>query len=185
MSTTPTKRDALRRVSLHERTSDPHGDRQYTDDELAAHVAVDGVGGPAVHPQYLLARNSTTYFMWKGVVIEFSGTLAINHSFNVASLASQGAGVYRVEIDQNTINGVDISSLLVPSLAVYAPDSLEVVSIQLQPGAPAGFVDVYTYIMDVQGNSVFDVPYTLGANDIAWLQGLINVIDPNADPLPP
>lgn len=157
-----------------------------TIDELIEHVAVDGVGGPDVHPQYYLGRNIATYFPWKLMAVEFNGSLTIAHSFNVAGVANQGGGVYRVTLDQTTVQGNTIRDIIIPSFSVYAPDSTDgQVFISLQPGAPVGALDLYTYTLEVTGQNLFDVPYTLGVNDIVFAMGLGNVINPNHDPLPP
>jgi hypothetical protein len=183
------KETATRAVALHARNlpqPDPHGDRSYTDDVLAAHVAVDGVGGPAVHPQYTLGRNVVTYFPWKAVATEFNGLLVEKHSFNVAGITNPSPGTYRVEIDQDTINGVDIGEFLIPVVSIITPDSAgEGTFARFRPGAPAGFIDIYTYTLTVSGQQLLDTDYVLGANDTLWLLALLNVTDPNADPLPP
>lgn len=151
-----------------------------------SHVFLDTIGGPHAHPQYILARNIETYFPWKAVVSQFDGSLVQAQSFNVAGVTNSSPGVYRIEIDQNTIEGVDIGTILVPVLSIFTPDSLGVSTFaKFQSGAPTGFVDIYTFTLEISGQNLLDIDYVLGANDTVWFLGLLNVNDPNADPLPP
>lgn len=173
-------------AALQANPDDVHGTKAYTDQTMADHVATDATGGPAVHPQYMLTRNVVTYFPWKAAAVQFNGSLAITHSFNVTGVTDQGTGVYRIALNQTTINGNAIADFLVPVVSVFTPDSAgEAVFIRFNPGAPAGSIDVYCFTLVVAGQSLFDVDYTLGANDIVWVMALLNVADPNADPLPP
>jgi len=173
-------------AALQADPDDVHGTKAYSDAVMAGHVAVDGVGGPHVHPQHALIRNVVTYFPWKALATQFNGLLVQKHSFNVAGITNPSAGVYRIEIEQNTIEGTNIAEFLIPLVSIITPDSVgESVFAKFQPGAPAGFVDIYTFTLTISGQNLFDTDYVLGPNDTLWLLGLLNVIDANSDPLPP
>jgi hypothetical protein len=132
--------------------------------------------------------NALTWTPMKGFAVEFNGTLAIQHSYNVTAVTFQGAGtgVYRVQTDQDTINGNPIADVLIPAVNVVAPDALgEAVFARYQPGAPAGFLDVFVFTMAISGQNLLDDPYDLGPNDVVWMSALLNVELLGAEPLPP
>ena len=178
---------SVRRIHVPPTHHDAAEHRRQLATSLTAHYAVDAIGGPDVHDQYMLARNIATYFGWKAWAAQFNGALSLAHSFNIVGVTFQGAGTgtYRIELDQTTILGNPITDYLVPSVSVVAPDAVgEAVFARFQPGAPSPNVDIFTFTLAVSGQDLFDTPYDLGPNDIVFTMGLMNLTHPNHDPLP-
>ena len=132
--------------------------------------------------------NALTWLELKGFSVQFNGALSMAHSYNVTAVTFQGVGTgtYRVQLTQSTMVGVPIGDRLTPSVQVVAPDaSGESVFARFQPGAPTGFVDIYVFTMEVQGQNLFDEAYDIGPNDNVWVAGTINAQVGTAVPIPP
>jgi len=139
----------------------------------------------AENEELLRQDNGLTWLPLKGFAAEFNGVPTVAHSYNITAVTSPSAGVYRLEINQTTINGVPLTDMLIPTVEVFAPDAIgESVFARFQPGAPAGFIDVFTFTMTISGQNLFDDAYVLGVNDVVFVNGLLNVQIGSADPLP-
>lgn len=150
---------------------------------LSGELSVEGKAY-AENQELLRVDNGLTWLAVKGVAVQFNGSLTIAHSYNVTGVTSQGAGIYRVQATQGTIGGQPIADVLLPAVEVVAPDAAgESVFARFQPGAPAGFIDVYCFTLAISGQNLFDTDYTLGANDIVWVNGLMNVQIGTASPV--
>jgi len=104
MTTRVVKETATRAVNLHQRRPDPHGDRQYTDDGLAAHVA-----DPDPHTQYTLETDALEVFSFAaygGMFTSLPQSVGIGFAFETIPFTNQ-SGIPRnigINIVANTFS---------------------------------------------------------------------------------
>ena len=131
--------------------------------------------------------NSLSYHMVKGAVCKWRGAGASDpvlegQNWNVLSVTRQGVGLYRVQLDRVSLAEVNIAQYIYPLGTLYMDDITESYQWSLVAADTAvGWFDIQIYELGISGQDIIRVPIDMGVNDVFWLVGLLNVIEPDYD----
>lgn len=128
--------------------------------------------------------NLTTWLWAKGASLLIRGDLTIIDSYNVASVAKGGTGLYDITLDQTSIDGLSVHDLIIPVTNVYAPFAAEFATATFDGDISPGVIRVHVREFYIAGQNLRIQDYDLGPTEELWFGGLLNWVDPNAENLP-
>jgi len=140
-----------------------------------------------------LFSGTTTFFAFKTFTFAWDPGpgLVTDATYNVFSVTDQGAGTYRVTINQNTAYGLDLLARTLPTFHAYTPsrtgEGFIIVDARTSgtDGNNRHYFDTHLTEAYIMGTSLRARDYTLVAGDLLYGYGYGNLVSPNAEPLPP
>lgn len=129
--------------------------------------------------------NTASYHPWKACSLIMRGDLTIVDGFNIATVTNPLTGFYDVTLDQQTIEGVDITERIIPVLAVDAPGAEQGVYVGFAGETATDVITINVREFYLQGVNLRIQDYDLGPAETLWFMGLLNYRHPGAESLPP
>lgn len=118
----------------------------------------------------------------KGAMLKFTvdvlGEPNILINFNIKTNAVHiGLGIYEFELNQQTVNGVDIITNVVTSVSHFIQPTAvsELFSVEFVEAPPSKFRLQVTIVEQGVGNKLIVTPYDIQVNDKIHVMGLVNI----------